>query len=147
MKKYSPDVRSLFYLRLSIIILASGVSAAIFVAVSNLFIVVGSIAVISVAALFYAFYYIPRYFKALQYFIDYGEIVRRSGVLFSSRKRVRIDSVQSVSLITVPFSDYTGFNCLMLYFYGGRLMMPFLRICDTEEIISLYLEMREKNVS
>ncbi len=147
LKKYLPDERCIFYLRLSVIILGVAVSAAVYLTVNSPLIIFLAIAVISVTVLFYILYYIPQYFNGLEYCTDNGEIVRRSGVLFRSIKRVRLESVQSCSVISVPFSEYTGFNCLVLYFYGGRLLLPFLKKGDADELMRICFEREENNVS
>lgn len=135
-----PDERSLFYLRLSTALLAGGVSAVLIIIVKSVLFAVLTVTAVISAAVFFFLYYIPCFFRNLEYTTDSAEIVKTSGVIFTQKTRVRFKSVQSLSVVTVPFSGRTGFNCVILYFYGGRILLPFLKRSDAEEIVRCCLE-------
>lgn len=136
MKKYFPDKKASFFLKLSVIIFA-----VFLVAVARFYIpvdfVVIIIALILLAiALFFDCVYIPLYFRALRYESDGQSITKHGGVILKYSKSVKYSSVQYTVTVSTPFSKHTGLNCAILFVYGGQLRMPFLSFEDYTEILN-----------
>jgi uncharacterized membrane protein YdbT with pleckstrin-like domain len=137
MKQYAPDRRCLSTLR--IIITAAAVAiisaARYFLPFENavFWITLGTIAV----ACFEMFVHLPLYFSSISYIATSTEVIKNSGVFIKVHQSVRYSSVQYTTVISSPFSQYTGFNFIVFFVYGGQLRLLFLKQSDAKEIIRL----------
>lgn len=137
MKQYVPDRRCLSTLRLIITAIAVIIIAAAryFLPMDNVvfYITLGTIAV----ACFEMFVHLPLYFSSISYIATKSEVIKSSGVFIKVHQSVRYSSVQYTTVISSPFSQYTGFNFIIFFVYGGQLRLLFLKQADAKEIIRL----------
>ena len=137
MKHYVPDRRCLSTLRLMItavvVILLS--AARYFIPFDKLFIMI-VIALITIACM-EMFVHLPLYFSSISYTATKTEIIKSSGVVIKVHQSIRYSSIQYTTLIKSPFSQYTGFNFIIFFVYGGQLRLLFLKRSDADEIIKL----------
>lgn len=137
MKQYVPDRRCLSTLR--ILITAATV---IIIAAARYFlpsdrIVFWITLAAAAAACVEMFIHLPLYFSSIKYTATSTEVTKSSGVFIKVRQSVRYSSVQYTTVISSPFSHYTGFNFIVFFVYGGQLRLLFLRQSDAKEIIGL----------
>lgn len=135
MKSYKPDRRSLTTLK--ILVLAAAVLLIVMV---RTFIKIYVLALIlsivfAAAAVIVVFAYLPHYFLNLSYCANESEIKKSSGVFFKASQSIKYSSIQYSTYISVPFSKFTGFNFIVFYVYGGRLILLFLKRSDADEIL------------
>lgn len=144
MKRFKPDKNALLTLRL-LIVFASVllmVAVRIYIPIN---VIVGIIAVaVGTADIFLDFIYLPLFFKSLSYESTKDKITRHGGVIFKSHKSVRYATVQYTAVITMPFSQYTGLNFVILFVYGGQLPLLFLKEEDALEILEMTGNSAEK---
>ncbi|MBR1591946.1 MAG: PH domain-containing protein [Ruminococcus sp.] len=135
MKKYKPDRKGLLTIRIvsaaASIILA--VAAKMYITIEFLFFIV--IIFIITTAIFIMFVYFPLYISSLSYETTSTEVIKHSGVLVRTHQSVRFDSIQYTAVINTPLSQYTGFNFIVFFVYGGQLRLDFLSRQDTVEIL------------
>ena len=81
------------------------------------------------------FVYLPLYFSSIKYTATETEIMKSSGVFIKTHQSVRYSSVQYTSVISSPFSQYTGLNFIVFFVYGGQLRLLFLKQSDAQEIL------------
>ena len=135
--EYEPDRHCLSTMRL--LITAAVViiifAAKYFIPLENVvFIIV--VSVIAIAS-FEMFIHLPMYFSSITYSATETEVSKSSGVFIKVHQSVRYSSIQYTTIISSPFSQYTGFNFIIFFVYGGQLRLLFLKQSDAQEIIKL----------
>ncbi|MBO7395881.1 MAG: PH domain-containing protein [Ruminococcus sp.] len=135
MRSFKPDKHALLTLRLVIV----AVSLLLFFAVRMYISLTIVLAIIGIAILtvdiFFICIYLPLYFKSLSYDTTDTEITKHSGVYFISHQSVLYSTVQYTTVITTPFSQYTGLNFVVFFVYGGQLRLLFLKQEDALYIL------------
>ena len=132
MKCYTSDKSCLNILRIAVMILTVVLVAAAAYFLS--FIPTVMMIVISVFFLggfFTALIYLPIYFRNMRYYLSDEKIVKISGFYFLTKQSVRLDRVQYMTSITIPFARL---NFILLYTYGGMLPVMFVGSRDFYEI-------------
>jgi uncharacterized membrane protein YdbT with pleckstrin-like domain len=100
-------------------------------------IVLLSIIVVIAIACFEMFVHLPMFFNSISYSATSTEVTKSSGVFIKVHQSVRYSSIQYTTVISSPFSQYTGFNFIIFFVYGGQLRLLFLKQADAQEIIRL----------
>ena len=134
MRSFKPDKHALLTLRLVIV----AVSLLLFFAVRMYISLTIVLAIIGIAILTVDIFfciYLPLYFKSLSYDTTDTEITKHSGVYFISHQSVLYSTVQYTTVITTPFSQYTGLNFVVFFVYGGQLRLLFLKQEDALYIL------------
>ncbi|MBP3760479.1 MAG: PH domain-containing protein [Ruminococcus sp.] len=135
MKKYQPDRHGLISVRILTTlfsVILSVISKIYVISEFLLFIVIIFIVTISI---FVMFVYFPLYFSSLAYETTSTEVIKHSGVIVRSHQAIRFDSIQYTTVVSSPLSQYTGFNFVIFFIYGGQLRLDFLSRQDTIEIL------------
>lgn len=135
MKKYQPDRHGLISVRILTTlfsVILSIISNIYVISEFLLFIVIIFIVTISI---FVMFVYFPLYFSSLAYETTSTEVIKHSGVIVRSHQAIRFDSIQYTTVVSSPLSQYTGFNFVIFFIYGGQLRLDFLSRQDTIEIL------------
>jgi len=88
---------------------------------------------IAVAVIF-SFICLPFYFANLKCIVTANQVTIRTGVFFRREQSIRLQTVQFVQLITGPFDGAFGLNSIILYVYGGNMMILFLKKQDRQEL-------------
>ena len=83
------------------------------------------------------FVHLPMYFNSISYTATDTEVMKSSGVFFKVHQSIRYTSIQYTTVVSTPFSQYTGFNFIIFFVYGGQLRLLFLKQPDAKEIIEL----------
>ncbi|MBQ9898671.1 MAG: PH domain-containing protein [Ruminococcus sp.] len=137
MKTYEPDRNGLMTLRILITLASAAliVLARVFIPWRLTVIILG--AVIASTALFLMLIYLPVYFSSITYTVTDSEIIRKSGVLIKFRQSVRFSSIQYTTVVSTPFAQYTGFNFIIFFVYGGQFRLLFLSQKDAKEILDI----------
>lgn len=135
MKSYTPDKRSLTFLRIGVTVSALALIAAakIFIKIYALMLTLSII--FAAAALVLMLAYLPMYFSVLSYSATDTEIRKCSGVFFKTVQSIKYSSIQYSTFVTTPFSKHTGLNFIVFYVYGGKFLMLFLKSSDAAEIL------------
>jgi len=135
MKTYKPDKRSFTLLKVMVLSVSLLLIAAarIFIKIYILTLILSI--VFASAALFVVFIYLPIYSSNLIYSADDKEIMKSSGVFFKTNQSIKYSSIQYSTSVSMPFSRFTGFNFIVFYVYGGKLILLFLSRSDAEEIL------------
>ena len=136
MKNYLPDKNCLFTLRIAIIFISLILIVAVnyFITVKVLVMLIDTI--IGAGAFFIMFAYLPLFIKSMHYTVTDNEIIKSSGVMIKVYQSVHYSSIQYVSVVTTPFSQYTGLNFILCFVYGGRLSLLCLNHNDAKEILN-----------
>ena len=135
MRSFKPDKHALMTLRLFITMLSFILIGAVRLYIPvNVVVLVFAIAIVTVA-IFFMFIYLPLYFSSLRYDSTDTEITKHSGVYFHSHQSVLYSTVQYTTVITTPFSQYTGLNFVVFFVYGGQLRLLFLKQEDALYIL------------
>ncbi len=137
MKQYFPDKNCLTTLRiiiLFIVVIILG-AARYFIPVKLVDLIITI--VVAASAFFVMFIYLPLYFSSIKYTANDTEIMKSSGVFIKVHQSVRYSSVQYTSVISSPFSQYTGLNFIIFFVYGGQFRLLFLKQSDAQEILRL----------
>lgn len=88
---------------------------------------------------------LPMYFRRTVIYISPAEITVHSGLLFLRRDHMKMSAVQYVTHISMPLSNLTGFNFIVVHALGGNILLPFLNAVDCEEILNtLHLEVTKR---
>lgn len=82
--------------------------------------------------------YLPLYFKCLHYTVTDSDIRKNSGIFMHSEISIKISSIQYYSYVSLPLARRFGFSFIILYVYGGKLLLLFLDLKDAEYIINVY---------
>lgn len=91
------------------------------------------------AMIVYGFIFLPIYFKSSRYMVGAKEIKKQAGMLFFTKQYIKLESIQYVSSVIFPLSQFTGLNFVTINAFGGRVIFMFLSRNDALEIID-YLE-------
>ncbi len=138
MKEFFPDYSALKLLQIIICSLAG-----ILIFLSVLFLhpwkmimwcFVGSFLLI---AFVISFFCLPIYFSNLRYILTSSQVTVCSGIFFRREQSIPLQSVQFAQLITGPWDGIFGLNFMILYVYGGSLMMFFLKNSDRRELTEI----------
>lgn len=79
--------------------------------------------------------YLPLYFKSVNYYITGRKIIKHSGFFYKTNQVMRFDSIKYTTVISTLLSKRTGLNFVLLNAFGGRMVLPFLKQRDLEEIL------------
>lgn len=138
MKEYSADLSAMKLLQIIVCILAA---LLIFACAKFLFrwTVVMWILIIlfSAVAVIISFFCMPLYFSHLRYIVTANQVTVCTGMFSRQEQSIRLQSVQFAQVITGPFDGIFGLNFMILYVYGGSLMIFFLKKSDRLELIEL----------
>lgn len=137
MKQYVPDRKCLTTLR--IIITAA---VLLILAIIRYFIPIEKVVFFSdvffiIVSCIVMFLYLPKYFASIKYTASETEIIKSSGVFIKIYQSIKYSSIQYTTVINTPLSQYTGFNFIVFFVYGGQQRLLFLKRSDAEEIIRL----------
>ena len=137
MKQFYPDRHCLTTLRILITAIVFIILFAVryFIPVDK--IVMLCIIVVIAIACFEMFVHLPMFFNSISYSATSTEVTKSSGVFIKVHQSVRYSSIQYTTVISSPFSQYTGFNFIIFFVYGGQLRLLFLKQADAQEIIKL----------
>lgn len=135
MKSFKPDKHALLTLRISITLISLLLFGAVTLYIPVKIVVLIFGIAIATVAIFAMFIYLPLYFSSLSYDSTDKEIIKHSGVYFKSHQSVLYSTVQYSTVITTPFSQYTGLNFVVFYVYGGQLRLMFLKQEDALYIL------------
>lgn len=135
MKEYYADLSAMKLLQILIFITAIILVIASALLFSRwkiiMWILISSFILIAVII---SFLCLPLYFKALRCIVTANQITIRQGIFFLREQSIRLQSVQFVQLITGPFDGMLGLNFIILYVYGGSLMIFFMKKQDRQEL-------------
>ncbi|MDE6020394.1 MAG: hypothetical protein K2H01_05280 [Ruminococcus sp.] len=81
--------------------------------------------------------YIPLSLSRVAIYINDNEIILKSGIIAVCERHMKVNRIELIYTISTPFSEYTGLNFSVLCVYGKRLVLPFMKKTDAEEIISI----------
>lgn len=140
MKTYYPDKKSMYILRIVTAVIFLVIAAAVFFIVPARVIMLIVNVILLISALFIIFIYLPAFFSNMVYYISENEIFRKGGVFFRNSGSIRLDSVQHVSHVFIPFSVNSGFHFIVLYVFGGKMALLFLKKKDADEILHTVLK-------
>lgn len=137
MKHYVPDRRCLSTLRILITVAAVLIIAAAryFLPIEKLVFAI-TLGTILIACL-EMFIHLPLYFSSISYTATNTEVIKSSGVFIKVHQSIRYSSIQYTTIVSSPFSQYTGFNFIIFFVYGGQLRLLFLKRDDVGQIIRL----------
>lgn len=137
MKQFYPDRHCLSTMRIMITAAAVAVLAAARYFITLYNIVFFTTVVVVFIACFEMFVHLPMYFSSISYTATDTEIMKSSGVFFKVHQSIRYSSIQYTTVVSSPFSQYTGFNFIIFFVYGGQLRLLFLKQSDAKEIIRM----------
>lgn len=80
--------------------------------------------------------WLPLWFKRLTFCLSPQELVYNCGLIICSRRIMKVDAIQFVTLVTTPFSKHTGLNFILISALGGSLLLPFLSYADAKTVYS-----------
>lgn len=86
-------------------------------------------------AIMYGCVFLPIYFKSSKYMIGSRQIKKQAGMLFFTKQYLKLESIQYVSSVIFPLSQFTGLNFVTINAFGGRVIFMFLSRNDALEII------------
>lgn len=135
MKEYSADPAAMKLLQITVCLLA-----AVLIFASARFLYRWSvvmwilIGIFAVTAIVLSFFCMPLYFSNLRCIITANQVTVRTGMFFRREQSIRLQSVQFVQTITGPWNGILGLNFIILYVYGGSLMIFFLKKADRQEL-------------
>lgn len=137
MKQYAPDRHCLTTLRLMITlaVVIIHLAAKYFIPYEWIATLITAAAV--ALAFLEMFVHLPLYFASIKYTATETEIIKTSGVFIKLHQSVRYASIQYTTVISSPLSQYTGFNFIIFFVYGGQLRLLFMKQSDAKEIIRL----------
>ena len=98
------------------------------------------IAVLIAVTLSISFVCLPFYFSNLRYIITANQITVRTGIFFQQEQSIRLQSVQFIQLITGPWDGILGLNFIILYVYGGSMMIFFMKKKDRQELTDFLIQ-------
>ena len=135
LKEYSADLSAMKLLQIMVCLLAA---VLIFASAKFLYrwplvmwILIGLFAV---TAIILSFLCMPLYFSNLRCIVTANQVTVRTGMFFRREQSIRLQSVQFVQTITGPWNGILGLNFIILYVYGGSLMIFFLKKTDRQEL-------------
>ena len=137
MKRYFPSKKSLTILKVLMLLLTITLSI-----LSRIFLHSYPILMWASLLLFWTLFivlviiYLPFYFQTTCYYVSSYEVSKQSGVLIESKQLMKVNSIQYITRIVTPFSQYTGFSFLKLNALGGSVTLLFLSENDANDIYS-----------
>ncbi len=137
MRHYKPDKNCITTLRIVVAFLT-----LLLIAIIRYFIpayiirLTASVSVVGISLLV-MLVYLPLYFSTFSYTVTDKDIIRSSGVFIKHHQSAHFSAIQYSTVISTPFSSYTGLNFLILFLYGGQIRLPFLSRSDLNEILEL----------
>lgn len=136
LKEYAADLSAMKLLQIAVCLLAAILIAACVWLLSRWTIVMWIvISILIVAAFVFSFLWMPMYFARLECIVTSNQITIRTGILLQREQSIRLQSVQYVQLITGPFDGMLGLNFILLYVYGGSMMIFFLSQQSRKELV------------
>ena len=151
MKKYYADKRSLKFLRVTTFLLISGIIIGLKYLLDYLeerfpdyfslpkitvpeIIIWAVVILLLTAYVLFLLIILPLWYRSVSYSVSADEIIIKTGLFIKNTCYVKMSSVQYTTAISMPLSEYTSFNFLMISAYGGRLVCFFLSSSDMAEI-------------
>ncbi len=151
MKKYYADKKSLKFLRVMTFLVISAIIIALKYLLDYLEqrfpdyfslpkvtvpeIIIWAIVILLVTAyVIFLMIILPLWYRSVSYTVSADEIVIKTGIFVKNTCYIKMSSVQYTTAISMPFSEYTSFNFLLISAYGGRLICFFLSSSDMAEI-------------
>ncbi len=134
LKEYSADLSAMKLLQILICLLS-----AILIAVCGRFlyhwpvIMWILILIFGITAAVLSLFCLPVYFSNLKCIVTASQITVHTGMLFLREQSVRLQNIQFIQLIT-GFGGRFGMNFVILYVYGGSLMIFFMKKKDRQEL-------------
>ena len=145
MKTYKMNKAAINFIRIAMIAVTLVAAYLSFVYLSDypiiMWLVIGLFASVTIL---YGCIFLPIYFKSSRYTIGPKEIRKQSGMLFFTKQYMKLESIQYVSSVIFPLSQFTGLNFVMINAFGGRVIFMFLSRNDALEIISFLEEYIKK---
>lgn len=80
-------------------------------------------------------FWLPIYLSRLTLTVGRREIGLGTGCFFQKRQLMQRRAVQYVTLVTTPFSRFTGLNFLFIRALGGGIIVPFLSLRDCNLVV------------
>lgn len=135
MIRFKPARSALFTLQLIVLFIS-----LLLLGIARMFIPVDIIVgIIAIAAgtvdIFLDFIYLPLYFASVRCEMTNDKIMRHSGVIFKTSQTVRFSTVQYTTLVVTPFSKHTGLNFVIMFVYGGQMLLLFLSYDDARKVL------------
>ena len=135
MKEYSADLTAMKLLQIIVCLLTALMIALIAKFLHRwLFVMWSLIILFGVTAVILSFLCMPLYFSNLKCVVTANQITVRTGMFFRREQSIRLQSVQLVQTITGPLDGIFGLNFIILYVYGGSMMIFFLKKTDRLEL-------------
>lgn len=136
MKEYSADLAAMKLLQITVCLSAVLLIWASMKFLSRWSVIMWSMSgIFAVTAIVVSFLCMPLYFSNLRCIVTASQVTIRTGMFFRREQSIRLQSVQFVQIITGPWDGVFGLNFIILYVYGGSLMIFFLKKSDRQEII------------
>jgi len=133
------------FIRLAMILITLIVTYLSFVYLSDypiiMWLVIGLFVTVTVL---YGCIFLPIYAKSSRYTIGPKDIRKQAGMLFFTKQYMKLESIQYVSSVIFPLSQFTGLNFVTINAFGGRVIFMFLSRNDALEIISFLEEYIKK---
>lgn len=131
------DMSAMWLIRTIIILICALASTAALLYLSFIPILMWCcVSLFSALAIFLGIIYTPLYFKSITTKISENSICTTSGVIIRNSDIMKISSIQYATLISTPFSKKSGMNFIVLNALGGKLIIPFLKHSEAEELYS-----------
>ncbi|MBE6875449.1 MAG: PH domain-containing protein [Ruminococcus sp.] len=135
LKEYSADLSAMKLLQVIVCLLASLLIFASTKFLSRWAVIMWALIIVFVlTAVVLSFFCMPLYFSNLRCIVTSSQVTVRTGMFFQREQSIRLQSVQFVQLITGPWDGLLGLNFMILYVYGGSLMIFFLKKSDRCEL-------------
>lgn len=134
MKEYYADFSAMKLLQIIIFLLTIiFILASIFIFFKLKIIMWICISIFIIIAIIINYICLPLYFKTLKYTVTANQITLRQGIFFVHEQSIKLQSVQFVQFIT-GFHGMFGLNFIILYVYGGSMMIFFMKKQDRQEL-------------
>ena len=135
MKEYSADLGAMKLLQITVCLLATLLIFASVKFLSRWAVIMWILTgLFALAAIVISFFCMPLYFSNLRCIVTSNQVTIRTGMFFRREQSIRLQSVQFVQTITGPWDGVLGMNFIILYVYGGSLMIFFLKKPDRQEL-------------
>lgn len=135
MKEYSADLSAMKLLQITACLLSALIITAVAKFLHRWLVLMWSLIILfGVTAIIVSFLCMPLYFSNLKCIVTANQITIRTGIFFRREQSIRLQSVQFVQTITGPWDGILGLNFIILYVYGGSLMIFFLKKTDRLEL-------------
>ena len=134
MKEYSADFSAMKLLQILVCLFAALLIAASARFLYRWVVLMWSLIILfAVTAVVLSFFCMPLYFSNLKCLVTANQVTIRTGMFFQREQSIRLQSVQFVQTVTGPWDGILGLNFIILYVYGGSLMIFFLKKSDRLE--------------